>query len=73
MWRIEVPSVCVVANMSMDDRLKSTPDVRWRNAGTGHASGWQCAACARKLYTMQGRKLRRVNGLRSYVCAGCAK
>lgn len=56
--------------MSMDDRLKSTPDVRWRNPGPGMHITFKCAACS-KVRSCFGRKLQRVQGLRQYVCSTC--
>jgi predicted SprT family Zn-dependent metalloprotease len=41
-------------------------------AGTGHAMSFLCAAC-QKHKPCTGRKLKRVQGIRQYVCRGCAK
>jgi hypothetical protein len=55
-----------------DDRLRSTPDTAWRSPGPGMYITFRCGACA-KVKSCNGRKLKRIMGLRQYVCAGCAK
>lgn len=56
------------------NRYSSIPDVSMQRntAGSGHASLFQCMRCA-KPKPQQGRRLQRVQGLRTWVCAGCAK
>lgn len=56
------------------NRYSSIPDVSMQRntAGSGHASLFQCMRCA-KPKPQTGRKLQRVQGLRTWVCAGCAK
>lgn len=58
--------------MTSDDN-KQAADIKWRNAGIGLASRWACGACGKPQYMMLGRKLRRVRGVRTWVCAGCGK
>ena len=41
-------------------------------AGGGHASLFHCMRCALPK-PQTGRRLQRVQGLRTWVCAGCAK
>lgn len=41
-------------------------------AGSGHASLFNCLRCA-KPKPQQGRRLRMVQGCKTWVCAGCAK
>ncbi len=45
----------------------------WRQVGIGHASKWQCGACAKPVFTMSGRRLKRVHGVKTWVCQGCGK
>ncbi len=52
--------------------IRPGSDVRFRPCGTGHASKWTCAACAKPQWQMAGRKLRRVQGVKTWVCKGCA-
>ena len=56
------------------NRYSSIPDVSMQRhaAGGGHASLFACMRCG-KNKPQQGRKLQRVQGLRTWVCAGCAK
>jgi len=55
--------------MRADDSTRPA-DAPWVPAGTGHHSNFKCATCHRSKSTF-GRKLRRVLGLRTYVCAEC--
>ena len=57
--------------MTSEDR-KMPADVPWRNQGTGMYNTFLCPLCA-KFKGMDGRKIRLVQGLRQYVCKGCAK
>lgn len=58
----------------MNSETRNQPaDVRFRPAGVGHASKWACGACAKPQWSMLGRKLRRVRGVKTWVCAGCAQ
>lgn len=45
--------------------------LRTKGQGVAPAHHFLCAACQRSRPTL-GRKVRRVLGLRSYVCAKCA-
>jgi len=56
----------------MSDRIRSAPDVAFKPAGTGMAGTFLCGACA-NFRSIYGRRLKRVMGLRQYVCAACAK
>lgn len=47
------------------------PDVRFKPAGVGLAGTFRCAACGVPKMVL-GRKLRRVQGVRQWVCARCA-
>jgi hypothetical protein len=42
-------------------------------AGPGHSGAWLCALCGKPQFVQAGRRLRRVRGLRTWVCARCAK
>lgn len=57
--------------MTSDDS-KFRPDVKWQNYGTGMSSTFRCGACC-KPKSIGGRRLKRVFGLRQYVCKECAK
>jgi hypothetical protein len=54
------------------DTARHAPDVHWRHIGTGMSQRFRCARCD-KPSESQGRKLQRVQGVRQYVCKGCAK
>lgn len=56
------------------NRYTSTPDVSMQRtpSGAGHASLFNCMRCS-KPKPQTGRRLQRVQGLRTWVCAGCAK
>ena len=56
------------------NRVTSPADVSMQRtpAGGGHASLFNCMACA-KHKPQQGRRMQRFRGLRTWVCAGCAK
>ena len=56
----------------MTDRIRTASDVKFKPAGTGMAGTFRCGACA-KFRMIHGRRLKRVMGLRQYVCAACAK
>lgn len=58
--------------MSRSDTLNPPRDVRFVHVGVGHPSTFLCAACARSR-PVPGRRLRRVAGLRTWVCAHCAR
>lgn len=55
--------------MTSDDatRTSTTPKV----PGPGMYMTFKCAACW-KVKAVQGRKMKRVLGLRQYVCKGCS-
>ncbi len=55
----------------MSDRIRTAPDVPYRPAGVGLTLTFRCADCAVPKPVL-GRKLKRVRGLRQWVCAGCA-
>lgn len=57
--------------MSPDESLKAT-DVPFRQIGIGHQSRWVCPRCAKQQWSMTGRRLRLVRGMRTWVCGGCA-
>lgn len=56
------------------NRHSSIKDVSMQRtpAGGGHASLFNCMRCALPK-PQTGRRLQRVQGLRTWVCAGCAK
>lgn len=56
------------------NRHSSIKDVSMQRtpAGGGHASLFHCMACA-KHKPQQGRRMQRFRGLRTWICAGCAK
>jgi predicted SprT family Zn-dependent metalloprotease len=54
------------------DNVIRPQDTHWRQAGTGMYITFRCAACC-KVKGCNGRKLKRVMGLRQYVCKECAK
>lgn len=57
--------------MSSDDSTKTGsqgPKMR----GIGHFSAFMCGACA-KPKGVPGRKLARVHGINTWVCAACAE
>lgn len=49
------------------DRARHVPDTAFRGAGTGMYARFQCAACA-KPKSVAGRRLKRVHGVRQWVC-----
>lgn len=55
--------------MRPDDSTK-TSSVTYKPAGPGMYMTFRCAACC-KVKEVQGRKMKRVLGLRQYVCKGC--
>lgn len=55
----------------MTDRMRDRPDPPFRAVGTGMHMAFRCAACA-KPKPVPGRRLKRVLGLRQWVCKGCA-
>lgn len=56
----------------MTDRMRDRPDPPFRAVGTGMPMSFRCAACA-KPKPVPGRRLKRVLGLRQWVCKGCAE
>lgn len=52
--------------------MKTAADVRFLLVGVGMANTFRCGACT-KPRPIFGRRMRRVLGLRQYVCKGCAK
>lgn len=57
------------------NRFSSVRDVTASKAGqnaSGMSMTFRCGACA-KFVGVNGRKLKRVFGLRQYVCAKCAE
>lgn len=57
--------------MTSEER-NAPADVARSYAGTGHVSAWSCAACVKPQFAMVGRRLRRVRGVKSWVCPKCA-
>lgn len=53
-----------------DYSLKSQPPTQTGNGG-GHTFTWRCAQCNEGNFSLIGRGLRRVCGLRQWVCVGC--
>ncbi len=55
-------------------RYSSVRDMtaRHRAAAAGHSSTFLCAACGSHA-GLFGRRLRMVRGLKTWVCAGCAR
>lgn len=41
--------------------------------GYGRQSTWRCALCFRLSASQAGRRLKRVQGLRTWVCKGCSE
>lgn len=56
--------------MTSDETTRAAPDVPFKPRGLGLAMLFRCAACSNPSSTL-GRGLRRVNGLRTYVCKAC--
>lgn len=55
------------------DTRNTAPDVRYPPRGIGSpGQTFRCGACG-QFRRLLGRKLQRVHGLRTWVCAGCAK
>lgn len=57
--------------MTSDETRRGT-DRPWREVGLGAVPRFRCAACDRASDTT-GRRLKRVNGLRTWVCRKCAE
>lgn len=55
----------------MSDKISPVPDVKFRPVGAGHHISFFCALCNQPRNAL-GRKLQRVQGLRQWVCKGCA-
>ena len=53
--------------MTSDRFSSNQPDVSFRPAGVGHASGWRCETCKRQFGSYLGRKKLRIG----FRCAGC--
>lgn len=58
--------------MKEADRSQKAADTKWASPGPGMYITFRCGACS-KVKSCIGRKLKRVMGLRQYVCEGCAK
>lgn len=56
--------------MTSDDTRRGT-DRPWREVGLGTVARFRCGQCDKTSDTY-GRKLRRVPGLRTWVCRACA-
>jgi iron only hydrogenase large subunit-like protein len=54
------------------DTTNTAPDVRFRSMQAGHYVTFLCPCCAKKKEAL-GRRLQRVQGVRQWVCRGCAK
>lgn len=57
------------------NRFSSVRDVTASKAGqnaSGMSMTFRCGACA-KFSSLYGRRLKRVYGIRQYVCAACAE
>lgn len=59
--------------MTGPDNETRGPDRKMASPGVGMAPTFMCAACARKGMSTTGRRLRRVHGVRQWVCAKCAE
>jgi hypothetical protein len=59
--------------MTGSDNVTRGPDRKMASAGPGMAPTFRCAACARPGLSTTGRRLRRVHGVRQWVCAKCAE
>ena len=62
---------CAVGHMNPHFSLRDLSQSQ-RAPATGMNQSFKCGACC-KPKPIQGRRLKRVLGLRQYVCAGCAK
>lgn len=58
--------------MSSDNETRG-PDRRITHPGVGMSPTFTCAACARSGLRTTGRRLKRVHGVRQWVCAKCAE
>ncbi len=58
--------------MSDSDSARMRPDRPFAFAGVGMTMTFRCGACAH-IKPVVGRKLKRVLGLRQYVCVKCAE
>lgn len=56
--------------MKSDDTLFAGRNA-FRAAGPGHLMTFRCASCANPRQVL-GRRLRMTQGLRQWVCSGCA-
>lgn len=59
--------------MKSPDNETRGPDRRIAHAGPGMAPRFMCAACGRPGLSTIGRRLRRVHGVRQWVCKRCAE
>lgn len=53
------------------DQARRLPDVKFKPVGSGLSQTFLCAACV-KYRLIPGRRLKRVNGLKTWVCRECA-
>ena len=59
--------------MTGSDNDTRGPDRKMSSPGVGMSPTFQCAACARQGLPTTGRRLRRVQGVRQWVCKRCAE
>lgn len=57
--------------MTSDETTRQAPGESFRHRGLGMAMRFRCGACSKPSDT-NGRRLRHVSGLRTYVCKACA-
>jgi len=56
--------------MTSDETTRQAPDVPFRHRGLGMAMRFRCGSCSNPSDT-EGRGLRHIAGLRTYVCKRC--
>mgnify|MGYP001769277380 CR=1 FL=1 len=59
--------------MTSSDNETRGPDRKLASPGVGMAPTFRCGACARQGLPTTGRRLRRVHGVRQWVCRRCAE
>lgn len=55
------------------DDTTRTEAPRSAQMGYGHSSRRECAACGRHQHALSGRRLKRVQGVKRWVCKDCSK
>lgn len=58
--------------MSGSDNSMRPGSPTFRQMGVGMAATFKCGDCDKSASTI-GRRMRKVRGLRTYVCAGCVR